>query len=140
MPDARIADFRGRLLVLNVWATWCPPCRRELPGLVALQDRLSQDHLLVVTLSVDDDRELAREYLRQRELTLPAYIDQGQDIAQRLLGVRVFPDTFVISPEGVLLKRIAGEVDWRREAIVEALRRAAEEGDTSGLEALGDAA
>ena len=140
VPDARIADFRGRLLILNVWATWCPPCRRELPGLVALQRSLPRDRLIVVTLSVDDDPELAREYLRQREIGLPAYIDRGRDIARRLLGIRVFPDTFLISPEGVLLRRIAGGLDWRRKAVVEALRRAVEEGDVRGIRALGDAA
>ncbi len=139
VPDVRLGALRGRLVVLNVWATWCPPCRRELPALVRLQRSIPEDRLRVVLLSVDDDPDLAIEYLRQRRIDLPAYIDRDRDIVGRLLGVRVYPDTFVISPEGVLWRRIAGETDWDHPAIVEALRRAAIDDDPTALKRLDDA-
>lgn len=133
VPDIRLGDLRGRFVVLNVWATWCPACRRELPSLVRLQRGIATEHLTVLTLSVDDDAELAQEYLRQRDIDLPAYIDRGQDIAHRLLGIRVFPDTFIIGPDGRLLRRIVGEMDWDRPDVVARLRRAAVAGDEQAI-------
>lgn len=131
-PATSIADYRGRLVVLNVWATWCPPCRKELPSLERLQAQLGDETFAVVGLSVDNDADIAQEYLLERGITFPNFLDlQGRD-AKRLLGIRIYPDTFIISPDGVLLRSLVGERDWDDPAVAGALR-AAREGDTAAL-------
>ncbi len=131
--DRRLDSYRGQLLIVNVWATWCSACRRELPSLQRLQGLLADEGMEVILLSVDKDPVLAREYLRQRDLDLPSFIDSQQDIANRLLGIRIYPDTFIISAQGVLLRRVVGEQVWDAAAVVEALRQLARDGDGSIL-------
>lgn len=129
----RLTAYRGRLVILNVWATWCPPCRRELPSLQRLQTVLGSDRLAVVLLSVDDDPDIVREYLRHKGIDLSSYIDPGQDNADRILGIRRYPDSFVISAEGGLVRRFAGETDWARPELVAAMKKAAYNHDFTAL-------
>lgn len=125
-------DFRGRLVVLNVWATWCAPCRRELPSLERLAGKLDPARFSIIGLSVDRDIDFARDYLREHGIGLTSYIDPGGALAEGRLGIRVYPDTFVISPTGTLLRRIVGERDWDDPAMAEILE-AAYRGDTARL-------
>ena len=130
--DAAIDDYRGKLVVLNIWATWCAPCRQELPGLERLRGRLDRERFAVIALSADSDRALASEYLRERGVSLPSFIDSDGRVVKEILGVRVFPDTFIISPQGVVLRRLVGEQKWDSPAMIAALQAAAD-GDPSLL-------
>jgi len=78
----------------------------------------------VVLMSVDDDPDIVREYLRHKSIGLSSYIDPAQDNADRILGIRRYPDSFVISPEGGLIRRFAGETDWARPELVAAMKLA----------------
>lgn len=120
-----LEQYRGKLVVLNVWATWCAPCRQELPGLDRLSRRLDPARFAVIGLSVDAERDIAQEFLRERGITFKSYLDADAALAQRVLEIRVYPDTFIISPEGVLLKRIVGERDWDRSELPAILEEAA---------------
>lgn len=127
-----ITDYRGRLVVLNVWATWCPPCRKELPSLQRLQARLGEERYAVIGLSVDSDPDIAQEYLLERGITFENFLDVDAAEARRLLGIRAYPDTFIISPEGVLLRSIVGDREWDDPEIARAIE-AAFHGQTEGL-------
>lgn len=127
-----IADYRGKLVILNVWATWCPPCRKELPSLQRLQARLGPERYAVLGLSVDTDADIAQEYLLERGITFENFLDVGAREARRLLGIRAYPDTFIISPEGVLLRSVVGDRAWDDPEIAEAIE-AAFRGETEGL-------
>lgn len=117
--------YRGRLLILNVWATWCAPCRQEMPALERLHRRLDPARFAVVGLSVDADGDIAQEFLLKLGITFPSYLDADGALARRVLEIRVYPDTFIISPEGVLLRRIVGERDWDRPELPAILEAAA---------------
>ena len=123
-----LADYRGRLVVLNVWATWCGPCRRELPSLQRLSKTLDPAQYAVIAMSVDDDATQVREYLLDSGISLPAFIDRGRRIANGVFGVHGFPDTFIIGPGGHLLGQIAGDRRWDAPAVTAALE-AARRGD-----------
>ncbi len=128
----QISDYRGKLVILNVWATWCPPCRKELPSLQRLQTLLGTDAYAVLGLSVDADADIAQEYLLERGIAFENFLDIGGAEARRVMGIRAYPDTFIISPDGVLLRSIVGDRAWDDPAVVRALE-AARAGDAAVL-------
>lgn len=102
----------GKLLIINVWATWCGPCRHELPSLDRLSKVLGTSHATVIGVSVDNDSHVLREYLIERRLSFTTYRDKGRQIADKLLGIHVFPTTLIVGPDGTLLKVVQGWRTW----------------------------
>jgi peroxiredoxin len=123
-PDIRIDDLRGHWVVMNVWATWCGPCRQELDGLQQLTRRFPESKLQVIGLNVDADIHVAREFMRDQAISFANYSDPDMGIAKTLLGIRAFPDTFIIAPDGTLWRSISGERDWASERVINALAEA----------------
>lgn len=113
----RIEALRGRMVVLNVWATWCPPCRREMPDLERLSKILDPQRFVVVGLSTDRDRWLAEEFLLRNNISFKNYFDADGSIARRLELV-VYPETFIIAPDGVLMMRVPGLREWDSPEII----------------------
>jgi len=108
----KLSDFKGRVVVLNLWATWCTPCRVELPTLAALQKAYDPDTVLVLPLSIDkaDDLEKARAELALNP-PLPLYIDsEVQGLSK--WGVAGMPTTLILNADGLEVARFEGEADW----------------------------
>lgn len=122
--DVHIDDLRGNWVVLNVWATWCAPCRKELGSLQLLAEVFAGQGLHVIGLNIDADPHHAREFMRDVRIGFANYSDPDMSIAQNLLGIRVYPDTFIIAPDGTLVRSISGEREWMSTAIVTAFRQA----------------
>lgn len=110
--SASIDAYRGRVLVLNVWATWCGPCRKELPSLDRLSTRLDANRFVVAGLAVDDDRIAVREYLLQNAIRFPNLVAVDRREIQAALAARTLPQTLIIAADGSLLERIEGARDW----------------------------
>lgn len=113
----RLSQWRGRLVLLNVWASWCAPCRAEMASLQALAARLDPARGVVVGLSVDDDLHLVREYLRRAAIRFPVYLQAAEGSAQRDVAVRALPATLLVDPEGWLQGREDGPRDWMDRAL-----------------------
>jgi len=113
-----LRHWRGRLLVLNVWASWCAPCRAEMASLQALSERLDPAQAAVIGLSVDDDPNLVHEYLRRARLRFPIFLQSDAGSAQRELGVRALPETLVLAKDGRLVGRETGPRDWNESALL----------------------
>ena len=109
---ATIKPVPGKLLMINVWATWCGPCRHEMPSLQRLATRLGSDRLELVGLSVDTDEHVVREYLIENKITFPSFLDRDMSEINGALGVRMFPSTFFVTPHGKLVKVIEGWREW----------------------------
>ena len=126
-----LADLRGSVVLLNVWATWCPPCREEMPGLQRLHGEYAGQGLAVVGVSIDGDaaRGEVEEFLRENRLAFRVLHDPTERVTRtfRTTGV---PETFLIGRDGVLLRRWIGEIDPAsatvREAVEDALRQRTE--------------
>lgn len=118
-----IEAFRGKLLVLNVWATWCPPCRREMPSLEQLSKTVDGSRIVVAGISVDSDANAVQEFLSQSGVTFPNFRDAPGNIANAL-GVQVYPETLLIAPDGKVVHRIMGERDWNNPVMLQALEEA----------------
>lgn len=121
LPDLRFSDpagrptslskFQGRMILLNLWATWCPPCREEMPALDRLNARLGGDRFTVVTLALDSPAK-ADAFLRQiKATTLQNYTDT-QGSALSTLGVTTVPTTLLINAQGREIGRLSGAAAW----------------------------
>lgn len=105
---ASLADYRGQVVVLNLWGTWCPPCRREIPDLVKLQERIEPRGGTVIGLAVDSgDPASIREFAEEFGMNYPIWYGQGQEVVRhyRAMG---YPTTYVIDPEGIVRGRHLG--------------------------------
>lgn len=120
-----LADFRGRAVVLNFWATWCPPCRAEMPSLQQLAEIYGPEQLQVLALNVGEGPRRIAQYLQSSGLELTVLLDPQSEIA-RAWEARVLPTTILIDAEGRPRLRVRGEVDWsgrEAQALVEPLLR-----------------
>lgn len=108
-----LADFRGQAVLLNFWATWCVPCKKEMPSLDRLQATLGSDRFLVLPLSQDKIAvEKVRAFYGQVNITaLPLYIDQT-GASQRAFAVTGLPSTVLIDAEGRMVGRMVGPAEW----------------------------
>ncbi len=118
--------FRGKVTVLNVWAVWCAPCRLELPDLDRLSRRLDPARFQVLGVSIDEDRYLLQEFLRDHSLGFSVMQDPHRRAARRL-GVAELPDTLLIAPDGTLAARVTGAREWDTPEAVKLLQRLYEE-------------
>jgi cytochrome c biogenesis protein CcmG, thiol:disulfide interchange protein DsbE len=109
--DQLTADsLRGRVILANVWATWCPPCRAEMPALQQLADAYAAEGLVVLGLSVDrGPAAVVDEFLRERGVTYPVAIVRD-DVVSAFGGVRGYPTSFLIDRDGVIRHTVIGPV------------------------------
>lgn len=113
----KLADFKGRAVLLNFWASWCEPCRTEMPMLQDLPPLIGEDRLAVIALNFKEPPQRAQRFVEQTRLSLPVWLDPLGEHA-RAWGVRVFPTTVLIDRQGRARQRVRGEVDWSgREAL-----------------------
>ena len=116
--EHRLADYRGKVVVLNFWATWCEPCRDEMPTLEKLKARFSDRPFAVLAVNVDEPEARIRKFLSALPLSFPVLLDQERRLA-RAWNVRMLPSTYVIAPDGTIRFSAAGERDWNATAIAE---------------------
>ncbi|AHM03865.1 Thiol:disulfide oxidoreductase TlpA [Roseibacterium elongatum DSM 19469] len=111
--EGRLSDFEGQVIVLNFWATWCAPCREEMPALNTLQETLGSDTFRVVTLATGRNPPQAiRRFFEEEGVTaLPQYRDINQQIA-RDMGVFGLPITVILDRDGQEIARLRGDADW----------------------------
>ena len=107
-----LASYRGKVVVLNFWATWCPPCVAEMPSLERLHRALGPEGLAVLTVSTDEDEEILSEFVTRYGLTLPVLLDPGGRTAAAAYRTAGYPETFVLDRKGVLLRHYMGPAEW----------------------------
>ena len=103
-------ELLGKVVVLNFWATWCAPCKDELPTLQTLHD-ISDSQTVVLTINVREPAARAARYVQSTGMTFPVISDAKGELAKRW-GVTVYPTTILIAPNGQARWRIVGDVDW----------------------------
>ena len=112
-----LADYRGQVVLLNVWATWCAPCRVEMPSIEELQRAMGPKGLRIVAVSIDQpgQEQTIRDFVREYGLTFDVLHDGSGDINKRYQTTGV-PETFVIGRDGTIRKKEIGPRNWNSEA------------------------
>jgi len=117
-----LRDFRGKTVVLNFWATWCPPCVEEMPSLTELQQRFRDKDVTVVGVSVDVDSDSYHRFLKDHKIDFLTVRDPDQK-ANNLYGTFKFPETYIIDRKGIVRRKFIGPVDWSQPEIVDFLSK-----------------
>ncbi len=108
----RLSDYRGKVVLVNIWATWCPPCIEEMPSMEKLYNELHRENFEILAVSIDAvGIEAVGPFIKAYKLTFPALIDREGTIrnSYRTTGV---PESFIIDREGILVKKIIGPLNW----------------------------
>jgi peroxiredoxin len=124
-PSFRLSDHRGKTVILNFWATWCPPCRDEMPSLERLYRQHKDQGLVLVAVSLDADPKLVPPYVKESNLTFAVALDPKAEVANKY-GVRALPASFVVDRAGTMTALALGPRTWDNDAshsLVEALTR-----------------
>ncbi len=117
-----LADYKGKVVFLNIWATWCPPCREEMPSMEKLYEQLKSDDFEILAVSVDlSGAEAVRPFMKRYGLHFPALLDTEGKV-QHLYGTTGIPESFIIGRDGRIRKVIVGPMDWATPAAVRFFR------------------
>ncbi len=115
------SDFGGRLLVLNFWATWCPPCIEEMPSLDEFQRKLAGSGVVVVGVSVDTDEQAYRQFLQKAKVSFLTSRDPAAEISAEY-GTFKFPETYVIDSRGRVVQKHIGPEIWTNEDLLRSVQ------------------
>ena len=113
-----LTDFRGQIVVLNFWATWCLPCIEEMPSLNQLSERYAGKGVAVIAVSLDEDPEEYQKFLAEHQIKFLTLRNASHSVSE-LYGTFKYPETFIISRDGHLLNKIIGATDWASPQMIE---------------------
>jgi peroxiredoxin len=120
--DVSLSDYQGRFVLLNFWATWCPPCVKEMPALSELHSELNDQHggLEVVGIHVGPALATVNQFLNDRPVTFDVLIDSDMSLAS--WDVAGLPTTFLISPTGQIIYKAVGEREWNSKEMIQLIK------------------
>lgn len=107
-----LSDHKGKVVLVNIWATWCPPCVAEMPSMEKLYQKFKGQDFEILAVSIDASGiEAVAPFMKKLNLTFPALIDPEGSI-RAAYGVTGVPESFIVDKQGILVKKIIGPVDW----------------------------
>jgi peroxiredoxin len=107
----QLSDLRGKVVVLNFWASWCPPCVEETPSLNRLQTRISPRGGMVLGISVNEEDRDYQKFLQDQKVNFPTYRDSAKKINAEY-GTTIFPETYIIDRKGRIARKVIGPQEW----------------------------
>lgn len=116
----RLQELRGKVVFVNLWATWCPPCREEMPSMVRLYQAMRAKGVEIVAVSEDRDRGALEKFVKRQGVTFPVALDQDKRVygLYRATGV---PETHLIDRQGIIRHSQIGPFDWTSPGVVQAV-------------------
>ncbi len=116
-----LSDYRGRVLIVNFWATWCPPCRAEMPSMQRAWEKLQQEGIMMLAVNVGEDEDTIFQFTANYPVEFPLLMD----LDSKIIGqwpVRGLPTTFVVDPQGRLTYRAIGGREWDKTELLEQVK------------------
>lgn len=112
-----LSDYKGKVVLLNFWATWCAPCIAEMPDLIALQEKMKDRGVVVVGVSIDADEDAYHKFLKDYKVNFVTVRDEERKTST-LYGTFGWPETYIIDRQGVVRRKFIGAADWTSPEIV----------------------
>ena len=106
-----LKKYRGQVVVLNLWATWCPPCVEETPSLVRFAEKVQEHGVAVLSVSVDEDQKALQDFVGKYHITYPVGRDPLRALSARY-GTYQFPETYILDRHGRVAEKVIGPSDW----------------------------
>jgi len=104
-------SYHGQVVVLNLWATWCPPCVEETPSLVQFAERMKPHGVTVLGISVDEDASALQDFINKNQILYPIGRDPDRSLSARY-GTYQFPETYILDRRGHVAEKLIGAIDW----------------------------
>jgi peroxiredoxin len=116
-----LSAYRGKVVILNFWATWCPPCREEMPSMERAWQKLRHENIVMLAVNVGEDEDSVFEFTANYPVEFPLLLDRESTVI-RDWPVRGLPTTFVIDPQGKIVYRAIGGRDWSAPGVLQKIR------------------
>lgn len=114
----KLSDLKGKVVLLNFWATWCPPCREEIPSMMKLNSFMTGKPFQMIAISIDEGGKQAIDsFFKETGFSLPTYLDESGASAKSY-GLTGVPETFIIDKQGIVVKKIIGGAAWNSPEVV----------------------
>lgn len=109
--SAALSSYKGKIVLLNFWATWCPPCRAEMPSMETLYQRYHKQGLEILAVDLREDASTVQKYIQDNRYTFPVMLDRDGKIGT-VFGVEAIPTSYIIDREGKIIGRVVGSIHW----------------------------
>lgn len=116
----RLSDYRGKVVVINFWATWCPPCREEMPSMERLWQKVKNKNIVILAINVGEDADTIFEFTGQYPVTFALPMDTDGEVLNNY-PARALPTTYIINPKGIATHRAIGSREWDSEQMIHKL-------------------
>lgn len=119
--SVQLSSLKGKVVLVNFWATWCPPCREEIPSMMKLNQAMQGKPFQMLAISIDEGgKEAVEGYFKKNGVSLPTLLDTDGEVSKRY-GTTGVPETFVLNAKGLIVKKVIGPMDWGSPEVVAAL-------------------
>jgi len=118
----RLSDYRGQVVIVNFWATWCPPCREEMPSMQRAWEQIQDEDIVILAIDVGEDEDTIFTFTADYPVEFPLLLDLDSRVIQEW-PVRGLPTTFIVDPQGRIAYRAIGTRDWEDSALLNTLKK-----------------
>jgi thiol-disulfide isomerase/thioredoxin len=117
--NQKLSDLKGKVVFLNFWATWCPPCRQEMPSMETLYQRFKGQGLEILAVDCQEESRDVSAFMRRNRLTFPAALDESGAVSGNY-GIEAIPTTYIIDRSGKIILKVVGSLNWNNQKIIAA--------------------
>jgi thiol-disulfide isomerase/thioredoxin len=118
-----LAQLKGKVVFLNFWATWCGPCRSEMPSMEAVYQKLKDKGLEIIAVNLGDSRKEVTDFMNNYKLNFPAGLDEKK-LTGKYYHIQAIPTTYIIDRRGLIIARLVGSINWNTPKVIAALESA----------------